>query len=121
MRERGVSVEEVLRFALGLPEVTEREFTNWISIKVRGKGFGYVSEPDRVVMLKATREEQAALVGEDPEVFQLSLTSGRFGWVLVQLPLVFRDELEELVTEAWYHSAPKRLIAAYEKGDAMRT
>lgn len=113
-RQRGVSVEEFLRIVLALPEVTEGQPAKWIGLKVRNKGFAYLLEGEGIVMLKATREEQAAWVAQDPEVYQPTHTSGRFGWVQVRLALVSRDELDELITEAWCLSAPKRLVAAYE-------
>ncbi|SNR42573.1 YjbR protein [Actinomadura mexicana] len=99
---------------LGLPEVTEREsYGNMTGFRVRDKGFGYFDEAEGVVMLKATREEQAALITEDPETFAPSWAGGRFAWVKVRLATVDPGELNELVTEAWRLSAPKRLAAAY--------
>ncbi|MFB9192660.1 MmcQ/YjbR family DNA-binding protein [Actinomadura verrucosospora] len=104
--------EEFLRTVLALPEVTEREaFSDLTGFRVRGKGFCYLNENDGFVLLKATREEQAALVAEAPGTFAPSWASGRFGWVEVKLATVDPEELRELVTEAWRLSAPKRLAA----------
>ncbi|MUN39143.1 MmcQ/YjbR family DNA-binding protein [Actinomadura litoris] len=105
-----MNVEEFLKAVLALPEVTERDaFGGMTGFRVRGKGFCYLNEPDGTVLLKATREEQAALVAEDPETFTPSWASGRFAWLEVDLATVDPDELQELVTEAWRLSAPKRL------------
>lgn len=98
---------------LGLPEVTEREaFSNLTGFRVRGKGFCYLNEDEGFVLLKATREEQDALVAEDPGTFSPSWASGRFAWVEIRLATVDPEELNELVTEAWRLSAPKRLAAS---------
>ncbi|MEU4823392.1 MmcQ/YjbR family DNA-binding protein [Actinomadura citrea] len=104
--------EEFLQIVLGLPEVTEREsYGNMIGFRVRDKGFCYLDEAEGVVMLKATREEQGALVAEDPDTFAPSWASGRFAWLKIKLAAVDPGELNELVTEAWRLSAPKRLAA----------
>ncbi|GGP98957.1 hypothetical protein BKA00_005747 [Actinomadura coerulea] len=105
--------EEFLRTVLALPEVTEREaFSDLTGFRVRGKGFCYLNESEGFVLLKATREEQAALIAEDPGTFAPSWASGRFAWVEIKLATVEPEELRELVTEAWRLSAPKRLAAA---------
>lgn len=107
-----MSVEEFLEIVLGLPEVTQNDgHPKLTGFRVRDKGFCYLDEADGVLMLKATREEQAALVGGDPEVFAPSWTSGRFAWVQIKLAKVDPEELAELVAEGWRLSAPKRLAA----------
>ncbi|MFF5263137.1 MmcQ/YjbR family DNA-binding protein [Actinomadura viridis] len=109
-----MGVEEFLEIVLGLPEVEQRDgHASTTGFRVQGKGFCYLDEAEASVMVKATREEQAALVAEDPEVFTASWTSGRFGWVSIRLAGVDRDELVELVTEGWRLSASKRLAASY--------
>ncbi|MGJ6964600.1 MmcQ/YjbR family DNA-binding protein [Streptosporangium sp. G11] len=110
----GVSVDEFLEMLKKLPEVKQSDGGDWISLKVRDKGFGYLWEKTETVGLKATIEEQIALVAERPEVFEVQFTMGRFGWVVVHLAKIDADELFELVTEAWCLTAPKRLIDAHE-------
>jgi hypothetical protein len=61
--------------------------------------------------MKALREEQEALVAEDPEVYSPSWSSGRFAWLEVKLAIADDGELRELLTEAWRLTAPKMLIA----------
>lgn len=102
--------DEFLQMVLALPEVTEREaWSDLTGFRVRDKGFCYLNEAEGFVMLKATREEQAALIAEDPETYSPSWASGRFAWLNVNLATVDPEELSELVTEAWRLSAPKRL------------
>jgi hypothetical protein len=112
----GVSVDGFLEMLGGLPEVEQSDGGNWISLKVRGKGFGYLWEKTETVGLKATLEEQIALVAERPEVFEAQFTTGRFGWVVVHLAKIDAVELFELVTEAWCLTAPKQLVDAHEAG-----
>ncbi len=115
MNSRGVSAEEFLRIASELPEVELAQHSEeWVGLRVRGKGFGYLSEAKQSAQLKATLAEQAAVVGENPEVYGRSWTSGQFGWVEVRLAKVDPQELTELVTEAWCLTAPRGLAADYE-------
>ena len=82
-----------------------------------GRTFGYLWQPTRTVGLKQTLAEQAALVAERPEVFEVQFTAGGFGWVVVYLDGIERDELAELTFEAWRLSAPVRLVA--ERADRL--
>ncbi|MGW4423900.1 MmcQ/YjbR family DNA-binding protein [Streptosporangium sp. NPDC004631] len=115
MTKRGVTPEEFLRIASALPEVELAQYSEeWVGLRVRGKGFGYFSEAKRTAQVKVTVEERAAMVGEDPEVYGSSWTSGRFGWVEIRLDRVDPAELAEAVTEGWCLTAPSGLVADYE-------
>ena len=71
-----------------------------------GRTFGYLWPLTNTVGLKQTIAEQLALVGERPDVFEVQFTAGGFGWVVAHLERVPRDELAELVFEAWRLTAP---------------
>ncbi|WP_285778175.1 MmcQ/YjbR family DNA-binding protein [Microtetraspora sp. NBRC 13810] len=111
-----VSVEDFLSMLDELPEVQQSDGGSWVSLKVRGKGFGYLWEKTETVGLKATIEEQIAMVAERPDVFEPQFTAGRFGWVVVHLARIDPDELFELVTEAWSLTAPRQLVESHEAG-----
>ena len=49
-------------------------------------------------------------MAERPETFEIQFTSGGFGWVVVRLERVERDELAELTFEAWRLTAPADLV-----------
>jgi hypothetical protein len=110
----GVTVDEFLAMLDELPEVRMHHGGEWVGIKVRDKGFGYLWEATETVGLKATVEEQIALVNERPEVFEVQFTAGRFGWVVVHLDKIDADELFELVVEAWSLTAPRQLVEDFE-------
>jgi hypothetical protein len=104
--------EAVRKLMLGLPGVEEHEgWAGQPAFKVRKKGFVYLSEDESSVMLKALREEQEAMVAEDPETYSSSWAAGRFGWLEADLAAADEDELRELLVEAWRLTAPKFLIA----------
>ncbi|MEU8358447.1 MmcQ/YjbR family DNA-binding protein [Nonomuraea sp. NPDC048882] len=110
----GVSVDEFLELLKELPEVKQGHGGEWVAFKVHGKGFGYLWEATETVGLKATIEEQIALVSERPEVFEVQFTAGRFGWVVVHLDRIDADELFELMAEAWCLTAPTPLVEEFE-------
>jgi hypothetical protein len=100
-----------------LPEVTRTDAGRYWRLAVEGRTFGYVWEPTRTVGLKQTIAEQLALVAERPGTFEVQFTAGGFGWVVVHLDGVERDELAELAFEAWRLSASARLVD--ERGDRL--
>jgi hypothetical protein len=93
-----------------LEEVSVSEFDRYTRFEVTGRTFGYLWEPTSTVGLKQTIAEQQALVAERPDVFEVQFNAGGFGWVVVHLEAVERDELAELVFEAWRLTAPTRLL-----------
>ncbi|MFF0340306.1 MmcQ/YjbR family DNA-binding protein [Kribbella sp. NPDC004875] len=102
----------VVKVMAGLPGVEEQE--GWAGqpvFKVKNKSFAYLSEDQTHMHLKALREEQEALVAEDPEVYSTSWAGGRFTWILIHLEPADETEVRELITEAWRLTAPKYLIA----------
>jgi hypothetical protein len=108
------TADDLRAIALALPEATEQvTWETHPTFRVRGKIFAILSEDGESATLKATREEQAALLALDPETFSPASHVGRFGWVAVRLASVDPGHLEDLLSEAWSRAAPKRLAAAY--------
>ena len=108
----------VRRIALSLPETEERETWETATFRVRNKIFVMFSEQERELWIKSDLDEQRALTQMDPETFFVPPYVGPSGWVGVRIRTVDRDELLELVTEAWRLTAPKRLVAAFDEGAA---
>ena len=104
------TIAEYLQLVRQLDDVQAVEHTRYTSFQVSGRTFGYLWQPTRTVGLKQTLAEQAALVGERPEVFEVQFTAGSFGWVVVHLARIDRDELAELTYEAWRLTAPWALV-----------
>ncbi|HSO52332.1 MAG TPA: MmcQ/YjbR family DNA-binding protein [Actinomycetes bacterium] len=111
-----VSADEFRQVMRSLPEAEERETWGHPTFRVRDKMFATMSDDGRQATVKATKEEQAALVAAAPETFGIPAYVGRHGWVSIQLATVDPTELRELVVEAWRQTAPKRLVAAYDSG-----
>ena len=96
----------------------------------KGKGFVLYRAPDRsaidpetgemyddlVVIITPTEVEKAALVEDETNPFFTIDHFRNYNAVLVQqsrLDEIDRDELAEVITEAWAHRAPKRLSTEF--------
>src|SRR3954452_9209052 len=85
------------------------ELLHYTKLEVEGRTFGYLWEPTCTIGLRQTIAEQQALVAERPEVFEVQFTAYGYGWVVAHLDGIERDELAELVFEAWRLTAPVAL------------
>jgi len=112
-------IADFLDLVSQLPEVERTDHDRYTKVAVRSRTFGYLWEPTRTVGLKQTIAEQLALVAERPDVFEVQFTAGGFGWVVVYLDGIERDELAELTFEAWRLTAPASLVD--ERADRLPT
>jgi hypothetical protein len=108
----------VRSFALSLPEAEERETWGNPTFRVRSKIFTMFDERERQLWVKSVFDEQQALIAMNPEAFFVPSYVGSKGWVGVVVAKAERGEVEELITEAWRMTAPKRLVAAFDEGAA---
>jgi hypothetical protein len=123
--------EDVRRIALSLPGAREGQdhFAFSVLNKGKEKGFAWVwlerLEPKRaripnpeVVAIRVAdvHEKDALLATGEPHFFTEPHYNG-FPAILVRLPLIEVDELEELLIDGWRCQAPKDLVKAYESGE----
>jgi hypothetical protein len=131
---RSATPEDVDEICLGLPEVELS--TSWgdrPTYKVRGKGFLMHRAPhktatdpvtgelydDLLVIQVGSEHEKRALVEDDGPFFTIDHFNG-YNAVLVQqsrLGELTRDELAEVVTDAWLAKAPATLRKAFLADD----
>jgi len=121
--------EDVRRIALALPDTSEGEDHFAFSVRNKGKEKGFVwawnerVEPknprvpraDVVAVRVANQWDKEALLASDTEKFFTEPHYNGFPAVLVRLPLIEVDELEELIVDAWRCQAPRALVEAREK------
>lgn len=106
--------DDVRTVALALPEATERPAWDMACLRVRDKIFASMPPGEEWVAIRLAEGENAALAAERPEVFSVPHHYRNSTMVVVQLAGVDRDELAELLTEAWRLRAPARLAAAFD-------
>jgi hypothetical protein len=118
---------DVARLALALPETAESTMWGNRAWKVRDKLFVW-ERPLRKSDLAALGDTapkgeilgvrvehlgaKEVLIGAEPDVFFTTPHFEGHPSVLVQLERVAVDELEELIVDAWFSRAPKKLAAA---------
>ena len=104
--------------ALSMPEAEERETWGEATFRVRNKIFAMLGGDGKRASIKATRDEQQALIEEDPGAYFYPEYVGVHGWIGVVVSKADRAQVEELLTEAWRMTAPKRLVASFDAGAA---
>ena len=108
---------EVVALGQRLPEVEEGTCYGTPALRMRGKFMCRLrTDPDAlVVRVIDARDAQALLLGR-PDVFFSTPHYDGHPYVLVRLDVVDREQLAELLEDAWRLRAPKRLLAAYDAG-----
>jgi hypothetical protein len=120
--------EDVRRIALSLPEASEEVSRGLAFWRVRKKLFVWErplrpsdhralgdSAPDGPILGARVEHLGAkeALLEDDPGVYFTTPHFDGYPAVLVRLEEIDRDELEELIVDAWVCRAPKRLADRY--------
>jgi hypothetical protein len=114
----GIRASTVRAFALSLPTAEERETWDTATFRVRNKIFVMFAEQERQAWIKSVHDEQQALIAQDPDAWFVPPYVGPSGWIGATLSKADAEEVRELVTEAWRMTAPKRLVAAFDAGQA---
>jgi hypothetical protein len=72
------------------------------------------TDPDALVIRVLDLGDREALVQGQPDVFFTTPHYDGYPYVLVRLEAIDRDQLEELVEDAWRLRAPKQLTERFE-------
>ncbi|MGH2749400.1 MAG: MmcQ/YjbR family DNA-binding protein [Actinomycetota bacterium] len=103
-----VPFDVVRELALELPETEETTSYGTPAFKVRKKLFARLREEGDVLVVKVERDERAALIESEPDVYFFTPHYENYGFVLVRLDAVDRDELREILTDSWRLAAPRK-------------
>jgi hypothetical protein len=107
-----VAWEDVVAFAVTLPQVAESTSYGTPAIKVAGKLMGRLrTDADGGLALKCDAADKEALVASDDPAFYTTPHYDGYDYILVDLGRGDRDELLELVDAAWYIAAPAKVRA----------
>ena len=108
------SDDDVRAIALSLPETEERPSYGTPGFRVKDRLFARLREPGVLVLWVADEGEKDFLLRAEPDKFFTTPHYDGYPSVLVRLGAVDREELRELLTDAWRVRAPKRLADAFE-------
>ncbi|MCH7231409.1 MmcQ/YjbR family DNA-binding protein [Glycomyces sp. L485] len=107
--------DDVVAIAQRFPEVEETTSWQTPSLKVKGKFFARLrTEAEGGLAIVCDPGEKAALLASGDKAFYTTPHYDGYGMILVDLELVDRQQLEDLVEDAWLLKAPVRVRRAYE-------
>jgi hypothetical protein len=109
-----VTVDDVRAIVDDLPRSYEVLVRDRVKFRVGRIVYLAFSRDETVMGFAFPKEERQALVASEPHKFLMPAASDlRYNWVAVHLAALDRDELEELVVDAWQMVVPKRVAAEY--------
>jgi hypothetical protein len=109
-----VTADDVRRVALPLPRTEEHLIREHIKFRVGRIVYVAISPDETTMGFGFPKEERAALIAAEPATFHLPRPSDlRYNWVECRMAAIDRDELRELVVDAWRMVVPKRVAAGY--------
>lgn len=109
-----VTAEDVRSIALQLPRAYEAWVRDRRKFRVGSIVFAALSRDESVLGFGFPKEERDGLVASDPVKFLMPGTSDlRYNWVCARLAELDRDELSELIVDAWTMCVPKKVSTAF--------
>jgi hypothetical protein len=110
-----LSWDDVVTIASGLPEVEQSTSYGTPSLKVKGKSFARLrTEAEGGLVLMCQLDEKKALLASGDPAFYTTPHYDGYGAILVDLEKVSRQQLTELIEDAWRERAPVRLRKAFD-------
>jgi len=101
---------DVVAIGTALPETEESTWFRTPALKVRGKSFCRMKEDGETLVIQVVDlEDKEALLRSDAEVFFTTPHYDGYAYVLQRLDRIGREQLAELVEDAWRLRAPKSL------------
>jgi hypothetical protein len=97
------------------PETEEGISFGTPSFRVRKKFISRLREPDVLVVKVEDLLMRDGLIQAKPSIYFITPHYEDYPAVLVRLSQISDAELEDLLTDAWYAAAPKRLAKAFEE------
>ena len=115
-REKRVDFETVRQLALALPGVEEGTSYGSPAFRVGGKMLARFHQDGESLVVRIELAAREVLIGAAPETFYVTDHYRCYPLMLVRVSSVDREDLRNILEEAWRRSAPKRLVAARETG-----
>jgi hypothetical protein len=115
-----MTIEDVREIATGLPRTVERLVRDRVKFNVGRIVYCALSRDERTMGCGFPKEERDAVIAAEPHKFAMpGVGDQRYHWIHVDLGAVDREELRELVTDAWRMCAPKTVVREYEATRAL--
>lgn len=113
------TVEAARAVASELPRSYEVVIRGRLKFRIGSLVYVAFSRDEAIMEFAFPKDWRAALVEAEPDKFSLPRPSDmRFHWICVTLAKIDREEMTELVVEAWRMCVPKKVAAAYDAAKA---
>ena len=103
--------DEVVAFALALPEAELSTSYGKPAVKVRGKAFVYPGREEGSFAVASPLDEKMLLMETEPDTFWESAHYRGWPAVLVRYGSASRERIERVIERAWWDRASKTLRA----------
>ena len=115
-----IGISELRAIAMTLPEVEEgppvQAARRIAAFKLAGKSFLGLEKGGVTMTVSLAEKEAKAILAEHPDACEEIWRNGTiFMGLRVDLSKVTAHQVRELIQKSWRHSAPKRIVAAYDK------
>jgi hypothetical protein len=108
----GVTIDDARAIAATLPRSYEALVRDEVRFRVGRWVFASFPVDETIMGFGFPKEEREALVASAPERFLMPRPSQmRYRWVCVRLDAIDRDEVRELLVDAWRMCVPKKVAA----------
>ena len=105
-----MTLEEVRRLALSLPEATEEPHFDYTSFRVRRKIFATVPPGAEYLHVFVDDSQRDAALAEHPDFLELLRWGTKVGGLRVLLPAARPPVVGALLTQSWTRKAPKSVL-----------
>ena len=110
-----MTIDEVERLAMSLPEVVQEPHFQMTSFRIRGKIFATITPDKAHLHLFVAEQERETMVTLHPEAYEKLWWGSKVVGLRVKLPAAATGDMQELLRSAWLRKAPKKLLNLLQK------
>ncbi len=104
-----VTVDELWDMVIALPGTERSVSYGTPSFKVGGEFMGRIMEDGKTISLSISKNDREMWVAAAPEVYSVPDHFKEYDYVVIDLENANKDELKELLENAWERRAPRSL------------
>jgi hypothetical protein len=117
-----VTIEQVRVLALSLPRSYEALVRDRVKFRVGRIVYLAFSRDEQQMGFAFPREERAAMVAAEPGTYLMPAVADlRYNWLECRLAALEREQMHDLVVDAWALAVPKSVARAYLAPSASGT
>ena len=110
-----ITAADVREVARPLPRTEEHLIRDYVKFRVGKIVYASISPDELTLGFGFPKEERAALIASRPDVFLMPrLSDQRFHWINADMAALDKDEMRELIIDAWRMVVPKKVAAALD-------